>query len=454
MSTFDLLPDVLSKIKSEKVEFMNLQFSDMMGMTKSVTIPAHKFNDAAKDGLWFDGSSVEGFTRIHESDMLLKPDLNTFTIMPWLKNDYGNIARVICDVHTPDGEPYNCDPRYILKQALKEAEGLGYEFMTGPELEFFLFKIVDGKILSASDRSILPHDRGQYFDLVLDLGFDVRRDMIYALEKMGIEVETSHHEVAEGQHEIDFKYGNALASADKVMTMKFALKAIAAKHGLHATFMPKPISGINGSGMHVHQSLFSLASGDNLFFDDSNKYKLSQLAFQFLAGQMEHVKAMSSILNPTVNSYKRLVPGYEAASYICWAQINRSALIRVPRYTEGKEKSTRIEIRNPDPSANPYLAFAVLLKAGLDGIKRKIQVPDAVEEDVFGFDDRMLQEKNIDTLPHSLWHSLEALKTNETIQNTLGSDFVAKYLRAKYKEWDRYRLHVTDWEIDQYLEVI
>jgi glutamine synthetase len=287
----------------------------------------------------------------------------------------------------PNGEPYSGDPRYILKKVLGEAKQMGYEFNTGPELEFFLFKKENGAIINS-----IPHDRGKYFDLIMDLGFDVRRDMIFALQKMGIDVEASHHEVAQGQHEIDFRYGGALASADKVSTMKYVLKAIASRHGLHASFMPKPIAGINGTGMHVHQSLFD-SDGNNVFFDSNDKYKLSQTAYSFLGGQIKHVKAMAAILNPTVNSYKRLVPGYEAATYICWAQQNRSALIRVPRYTPGRDKATRLEIRNPDPSCNPYLAFAVLLKAGLDGIKNKAQPPKPVEEDVFEFDAKKTKRK-------------------------------------------------------------
>ena len=446
--------DIFNKIKDDKVDYVNLQFSDILGMTKSVTIPANKLPEAVEHGVWFDGSSVEGFTRIFESDMLLQLDLDTYAVIPWLNQDDRNIARIICDVYTPDGQPFECDPRYILKKALKEASDMGFDFNTGPELEFFLFKKENGKIKSSDSHVIEPHDIGQYFDLVLDLGYDVRREMMSVLQKMDIDVETSHHEVAPGQHEIDFKYGGALKTADRVMTMKYTLKAVAEKHGLHATFMPKPISGINGNGMHVHQSLFNLEKNENLFFNSNDKYKLSDTAYQFLAGQMKHIKAMNAILNPTVNSYKRLVPGYEASTYICWAQQNRSALIRVPKYSPGKDKATRLEIRCPDPSSNPYLAFAVLLKSGFDGIINKMQHTKPVEEDVFEFDMHELKEKNIDVLPYSLKESLDELQKNKVICDVLGDEFIKKYVHAKIQEWDSYRIHVTDWEVDRYLENI
>ncbi|MFA6571828.1 MAG: glutamine synthetase, partial [Bacteroidota bacterium] len=334
-----------------------------------------------------------------------------------------------------------------------EAEEMGYVFNTGPEMEFFLFKKENGKIKTASDQTIEPHDIGQYFDLVMDLGFVVRKDMMLALQKMGLEVEASHHEVAPGQHEIDFKYCKAVSSADKVMTLKSTLKAVARKYGLHATFMPKPIKGVNGSGMHIHQSLFSPDGETNLFFDSDDKYHLSKIAYHFLAGQMKHVRAMSAILNPTVNSFKRLTPGYEAATYICWAHRNRSALIRVPQYSAGKKKATRLEIRNPDPTANPYLSFAVLLKAGLDGIKNKLEPPPPVEEDVFEFEQEHLDQRKIETLPYSLWEALKELKKDSVICDALGQDLLDKFIFAKTKEWDDYRLHVTDWEIKNYLEM-
>lgn len=445
---------ILEKIKNDNVEFINLQFSDMMGMSKSVTIPTSKFQDVLVHGLWFDGSSVEGFTRIFESDMLLKPDLDTYAVVPWYSNGTGNIARFICDVYMPDGNPYESDPRYILKKVSEEARSMGFEYYTGPELEFFLFRRENGKIKTAQNKAIEPHDRGQYFDLVMDLGFEVRREMMNSLIKMGIDVEASHHEVAPGQHEIDFKYDKAIVTADRVMTLKSTLKAVAESYGLYATFMPKPIAGINGSGMHVHQSLFTLDGNTNVFFNKDDKYKLSEIAYHFLAGQMHHIKGMAAILNPTVNSYKRLVPGYEAATYICWAQTNRSALIRVPMYSAGKDKATRLEIRCPDPSANPYLAFAVLLKAGLDGIKNKMTPPPPVEEDVYEFNFTQLEERNIDFLPYSLWDAVHKLKKNELVQSALGPDLTKKYIAAKEHEYEQFRISVTDWEIDNYLENI
>lgn len=448
------IKDFAKRIEEDKIDFVNLQFSDMMGMVKNVTIPVSKVLDAVENCVWFDGSSVEGFSRIFESDMMLKPDLNTYSVIPWLEREGRNVARLICDVLTPDGQPYEGDPRYILKKVLKEAEDLGYIYNTGPECEFFLFKKENGRIKTSADRVIEPHDIGQYFDLVLDLGFEVRREMMLTLEKMGIEVETSHHEVAPGQHEIGFKYGDALTTADRVMTLKYTLKAIAEKYGLHATFMPKPITGVNGNGMHVHQSLFTIKGGENAFFDSKDKYNLSKTAYQFLSGQMKYARSMSAVLNPIVNSYKRLVPGYEASTYICWAQQNRSALIRVPKYTKGKDKSTRLEIRCPDPSSNPYLAFAVLLKAGLEGIKNNMKAPKPVEEDVFEFDKTDLEMRNIDTLPRTLWEALGELEANKTISDVLGSVLLKKYIRAKTKEWDEYRIHVTEWEVNTYLEMI
>lgn len=442
-------------LKKHNVTLVNLQFSDIMGHPKSITLPTDKFIDNL-DGMWFDGSSIEGFSRIFESDMYLKPDMNTFFVIPWLQEEENgkcNTGGVICDVFTPDGKPYECDPRQILKKVLKEAEDMGYTFNTGPELEFFLFKKGDdGKIKNSAGRVIETHDEAQYFDMIMDRGFDVRREMVYTLQKMGIDVEASHHEVAPGQHEIDFKYGDALTTADKVVIMKYALRSIAHKHGLQATFMPKPITGVNGTGMHVHQSLADAKTGKNLFFDANDEYKLSKIAYSYLAGQMKHVKGMSGILNPIVNSYKRLVPGYEAATYICWARINRSALIRVPKYSPGKESGTRLEIRNPDTSANPYLAFAVLLKAGLDGIKNNMTPPKPVEENVFHMDDKELEAKGIDVLPRSLYDALLEMKKNPLVKSVMGEDLFNKYYKAKIKEWDEFRLHVTDWELNRYLE--
>jgi len=443
----DAKEKVLVQVKQDGVRYINLQFIDITGNVKNVTIPSELLVDSLEKGTWFDGSSIEGFTRIHESDMYLKPDPETYAVIPWVTDEDKRTARIICDVYMPNGEPFEGDPRYILKKVLKEAEEMGYEFNTGPELEFFLFKKENGKI------EPLPHDRGGYFDLSMDEAFLIRKEMTEALKKMGITVEASHHEVAHGQHEIDFKYGPALKTADNAVTFKYTLRAIATKHNLHATFMPKPISGIAGSGMHIHQSLFD-NTGKNIFFDENDKYKFSELAYHFVGGQIKHAKGMSSILSPIVNSYKRLVPGYEAPVYICWAQVNRSALIRIPRYSEGRSRATRCEIRCPDPSSNPYLAFAVLLKAGLEGIRNKTEPPSPVEENLYHFDDNKLEELKIDILPTSLKEAVDELKKDTLIQDALGKHTYEAYLRTKKAEWDSYRLHVSDWEIKSYLEII
>jgi glutamine synthetase len=432
------------RIEEDKVKFVNLQFTDIFGMVKSITIPINHLENSFDHGTWFDGSSIEGFARIHESDMYLKPDMGTYAVLPWHDSLDGNTARFICDVHKPDGSPFEGDPRNVLKRAIAEAEQMGFEYQVGPELEFFIFRKENGKLLP------LPHDSGNYFDQTTDQAYDIRRDMSTTLERFGIDVEASHHEVAPGSHEIDFKYADALTTADSGTTMRFVLKAIAQQHGLHATFMPKPIAGINGSGMHVHQSLFK--DGKNAFFDESDKYHLSEMAYSFIAGQLAHAKGMSAILNPTVNSYKRLIPGYEAPVYLSWGSTNRSALIRIPRYSKGKSQSTRCELRCPDPSANLYLAFAVMLKTGLAGVKDGLKPPEPVEENLYDFDDRRLDELNIDTLPYSLWQALKALKADKVVQDALGQHTYEKYVEAKTKEWDSYRLQVTPWEIENYLE--
>ena len=440
---------MLEKVKKDNIKFVSMEFSDVVGTVKSVTIPTDKLKDAMEQGLWFDGSSIEGFTRIHESDMYLMPDLNTYAVIPWHDRPE-KTARFICDVHMPDGKPFKGDPRHILKKMMGKSAKMGYTFNTGPELEFFLFRTENGRLLTSENKPIKTHDVGKYFDLSMDLAFDVRKDMVLALEKMGLEIEASHHEVAPGQHEIDFKYDNALKTADNALTFKYTLKAIAKKHDLHASFMPKPITGVNGNGMHVHQSLFN---GDkNIFFDKSDKYHLSETAYNFLAGQLKHAGAMSAVLSPLVNSYKRLVPGYEAPTYVCWAQTNRSSLIRVPQYSPGKENATRLEIRCPDPSANPYLAFAVLLGAGLDGIKNKLMPPEPVEEDVYDFDDAKLAEKNIDQLPYSLWQAIKELKKNDVLNEVLGDHLMEQFVRSRTADWDSFRTSVTDWELKRYLE--
>ncbi len=438
---------ILEQVKQDNVTFIQLQFTDILGVVKSLTIPAKHLADSLEYGTWFDGSSIEGFMRIQESDQFLKPDVDTYAVVPWLESPDGNTARFICDVHTPDGAPFEGDPRYILKKAMKEAEEMGFAYNTGPELEFFLFKKENSKL------EPLPHDRAGYFDLTTDEAIDIRHEMNVALGKFGINVEALHHEVAEGQHEIDFRYGNALTTADNAVTLRFVLKAVAQRHGLHATFMPKPIAGVNGSGMHIHQSLFSRESGQNAFFDGASEYKLSETALGYIAGILEHIKGICAITSPIVNSYKRLVPGYEAPVYLSWARINRSALIRIPRYSKGKTQATRCEVRCPDPSCNPYLAFALMLKAGLDGIKNKLTPPEPVEEDVYHFTEADLKEKNIDTLPASLADALVEMKKDPLVKETLGEHTFEKYIEAKQAEWDDFRLSVSQWELDKYLEV-
>jgi len=435
---------IFESMDKDNVRFVNLQFSDLFGMIKSITIPARHFDTALEHGAWFDGSSVQGFARIHESDMYLKPDPSTYAVIPWLNSSDGHTARFICDVHNPDGSPFAGDPRYILRKTLEEAKAMGYEYNTGPEMEFFLFRRENGSLKP------LPHDKGGYFDFTSDEAYGIRRDMNVALEAFGINVEASHHEVALGQHEIDFRYDYALKAADSAATLRVVLKAIAQKHDLHATFMAKPIGGINGSGMHVHQSLFK--EGKNAFYDGSDRYGLSKTAYSFLAGQLAHVQALAGILSPTVNSYKRLVPGYEAPVYVSWARINRSALIRIPKISPGRPNSTRIELRCPDPTCNIYLAFAVMLRTGLDGIKRDLAPPDPVEENLFHFSDKRLGEMGIKTLPPSLGEALRVMQEDSVVRETLGEQAFSRYMESKKKEWDSYRLTVTQWELDQYLE--
>lgn len=439
--------DCLSKAKSDGVKFINLQFTDILGAIKSVTIPIDRLQDVLDKGIWFDGSSIQGFVRICESDMILDPDPATYQLIPW-KTDGKKSARIICDVHTPEGEPFEGDPRSILKKVLAEADKMGYVYNTGPEVEFYLLKMEDGKITT------VPHDIGGYFDYsARDLASDIREDIIIALEDMGMIAEMSHHEVGPGQHEIDVRYSDALSSADNTITLKYVIKSIAAQHGLYASFMPKPLYKRAGSGMHVHQSLFD-KKGKNAFFDQSDKYKLSEAAYSFLAGQLKHAKALTAIVAPTVNSYKRLVSGYEAPVYICWAQVNRSSLIRIPKYSKGREQSTRMELRCPDPSCNPYLAFAAMLKTGLDGIKNKMKPPKPVEEDVYALDLSKREELKIDMLPFSIKRAVEELDKDIVIKEALGAHTFQRFCEAKLAEFDDYRMRITPWEIDRYLEAI
>jgi glutamine synthetase len=440
----------IEKAKANGIRFVQLQFTDILGVVKAVTIPIHRMEDSVKHGTWFDGSSIEGFTRIAESDQYLMPDMSTFAEIPWQKGDGPRgTARVICDVFTPRGEPFVGDPRFILRRQVERARKLGYVVNMGPELEFFLFRRENGngKILP------LPHDLAGYFDFSTDLAQEIRQDMVDALEAFGILVEAAHHEVAVGQHEIDFEYADALRTADNAVTFKFTLKAIAQQHGLYATFMPKPIYGINGSGMHTHQSLYSIEQGRNAFADPDNKYGLSEVARSYMAGVLAHARGMAAVLAPTVNSYKRLVPGYEAPTYITWGRTNRSALIRVPMISPGKSiEGTRAEVRCPDPSSNTYLAFAVMIAAGLDGIEKGLSLPDPVEESLFEMDSSRVTERGIRELPGTLGEAIEELKVDPVVCEALGDHVLEHYIEAKTEEWNEYRTQVTQWEIDRYLE--
>ncbi len=441
--------ETIEKAKADGIRFVHLQFTDILGIVNAVTIPIHQMGSSVKHGTWFDGSSIEGFTRIAESDQYLMPDMSTFAEIPWQKGEGPRgSARVICDVFTPGGEPFVGDPRHVLRRQVERARKLGYIVNMGPELEFFLFsRDASGKVLP------LPHDLAGYFDFTADLAQEVRQDMVDALEAFGIRVEAAHHEVAAGQHEIDFEYADALATADNAITFKFTLKAIAQAHGLYATFMPKPIFGINGSGMHTHQSLYSIEQDRNAFADPDNTYGLSDVARSYMAGILAHAKGMAAVLAPTVNSYKRLVPGYEAPTYITWGRTNRSALIRVPRISPGKSiEGTRAEVRCPDPSSNAYLAFAVMIAAGLDGVEKGLALPDPVEESLFEMDAARVAERSIQELPGTLGEAIDELKADPVVCEALGDHVLEHYVAAKTEEWNEYRTQVTQWELDRYLE--
>ncbi len=435
---------VLEQVKKDNIKFVSLQFTDLLGLIKEVVIPVQRLKDALYDGVWFDGSSIEGFARIQESDLFLKPDAATYAVVPWMTEN-GITARFICDIYCADGRPFEGDPRLVLKRAADDAAKQGFEYNVGPEPEFYLFAI-------GGEKRTQPLDYDSYFDLSSHEGYKVTRQIVGALESFGIEVEASHHEVGFGQYEIDFKYGECLDTADKVLTLKYCAKRIAEIRNLHATFMPKPIMGKAGSGMHVHQSLFDIKTKTNAFYDESNRYNLSKIAHSFLAGQIKHIKAASAILCPTVNSYKRLVSGYEAPVYITWAALNRSALLRVPKWFKGRSVAARIELRNPDPSCNPYLAFAVMLKSGLEGIANKMTPPEPVEENIYQLDDESLTSKNIDVLPTSLLEALGELKKDKLLQDVLGEHLFERYIDVKEKEWDEFKKQVTNWEIDTYLD--
>jgi len=431
---------MLERIEKDGVKFIRLQFSDIQGQIKNVAIPAGQAEKALTQGISFDGSSIEGFARIEESDMLLRPDLSTYSVLPW-RPEETRVARFICDVYMPDGTPFQGDPRYILKKTLEEAAEMGYSFNTGPELEFFLFKMING------EPSIEFQDHGGYFDLApTDLAENVRRDIILALTEMGFEIEASHHEVAKSQHEIDFKYGDALKTADNVVTFRFVTKTIALLNNLHATFMAKPVYGINGSGMHVNCSLFK--DGKNAFFDPDTPNQLSTVSQHFIAGVLNHAKSITRVANPTVNSYKRLIPGYEAPVYIAWSASNRTALVRVPA---PRGNSTRIELRSPDPTCNPYLTFASILAAGIEGIKNEIEPPADANKNIFNMSETERQQAHIDTLPGDLITANRHFMGDELLCNTFGKHVTEGLNSIADMEWDSYRTAVHPWEVEQYL---
>ncbi|MCU4801934.1 type I glutamate--ammonia ligase [Halobacteria archaeon HArc-gm2] len=436
---------VLDEIEEKNVDFLRLQFTDILGTVKNVSVPADQAEKAFTEGIYFDGSSINGFVRIQESDMRLDPDPSTFAVLPWRNDDESAAGRLICDViDTSSGQPFAGDPRGVLKRAIQRAEDMGYQVNAAPEPEFFLFEEdEEGRATTKTN------DVGGYFDLApKDLAQDVRRDIIFGLEDMGFDIEASHHEVAEGQHEINFTYDDALSTADNVATFRAVVRAIAAEHDLHATFMPKPIARINGSGMHTHFSLFQ--DGENAFHDDDDEFNLSETAKQFTAGILDHAEALSAVTNPTVNSYKRLVPGYEAPVYVAWSDRNRSALIRKP--AARTPAASRIEARFPDPSCNPYLAFAALIHAGLDGIDRDLDCDDPVRENIYEFDEAKREEYGITTLPSNLGEAIEALEEDEVVQDALGEHVFDNFVEAKTQEFEEYIVEVSQWELDQYLE--
>ena len=438
---------LIDQVKADGVKFISLQFTDVTGAVKSVDIPANRLESAAEEGIWFDGSSVEGFARIQESDMRLVIDNNTYSVLPWSSAERSR-GRVFCDIFMPDGDPFSGDPRGILKRLLGIIEERGWTLNIGPEPEFFLFKRNGPDSIHP-----VPHDVGGYFDFsASDEALRVRAELMDALSTMGLQIEMGHHEVALGQHEIDFRYTDALEAADNILTLKYTVKAIAAKHGLIASFMPKPIFGINGSGMHCHQSLFD-QEGNNLFYNSNDEFHLSEIAYGYIAGQLHHARALAAVVAPTINSYKRLVPGYEAPVYVGWAQTNRSSLIRIPRYMPGRDKAVRAELRCPDPSANPYLAITAMLAAGLDGIDNKIACPAPLNNvNVYQLTPEERAERNITSLPGSLSEAMRELEKDETLKEALGTEIFNAFERAKWAEIDEHRTSVSDWEIERYLE--
>ncbi|MGN9171622.1 type I glutamate--ammonia ligase [Lachnospiraceae bacterium HCP1S3_A8] len=435
--------DIFRMVEEEDVEFIRLQFTDMFGMLKNVAITAGQLEKALNNRCVFDGSAIEGFVREEETDMYLHPDLDTFTIFPW-RPQQGKVARLVCDVYGPDGTPFEGDPRYILKKVLKEAEELGFYFNVGPECEFFLFHTdEEGRPTTKT------HEMAGYFDVApIDLAENVRRDIVLNLEEMGFEIESSHHEIAPAQHEVDFQYEKGLKAADNILTFKMAVKSIAKQHGLHATFMPKPKAGVNGSGMHINMSLEDKL-GKNLFADTDDKLGLSRLAYEFMAGILTHIKSMCLLTNPIVNSYKRLIPGYDAPVYIAWSRAtNRGQIVRIP---SSRGASTRLELRNPDSAMNPYLALAACLAAGLDGIKNHIELPEPVVQNIYAMDEETIKERGIDHLPETLGEAIDEFEEDVFLRNVLGDHIFYKYLEAKKEEWNVFRSQVTDWEIGEYL---
>ena len=433
--------DILAMVEENGVKFIRLQFTDILGTLKNVAITDRQLDKALNNQCMFDGSSINGFVRVEESDMYLRPDLDTFVIFPW-RPQQGKVARLICDVYMPDGTPFEGDPRYILKKAINKAEAMGYTMNVGPECEFFLFEVDND-----GNPTLKTNDKGSYFDLgPIDLGENARRDMTLALEDMGFEIETSHHEVAAGQNEIDFKYADALVTADNVTTFKYVVKSIAQRHGLYATFMPKPLHGVNGSGMHVNISL--IKDGKNAFYNEEDQLGLSSVAYNFIAGVLKHIKEICPITNPLVNSYKRLVPDYEAPVYIAWSAKNRSPLIRVP---SARGEGTRIEFRSPDPSSNPYLVLACLLLAGLEGIKDNLEPPKCIDRNIFNLSREERKRENIENLPESLHEAIAYMQKSDLVKEALGKNTFEYYIKAKEVEWDNYRTQVHQWEINSYL---
>ena len=433
--------DVLAMVEENGVKFIRLQFTDILGTLKNVAITDRQLEKALNNHCMFDGSSINGFVRVEESDMYLRPDLDTFVIFPW-RPQQGKVARLICDVYMPDGTPFEGDPRYILKKVINKAKDMGYTMNVGPECEFFLFEVDND-----GNPTLKTNDKGSYFDLgPIDLGENARRDMTLALEDMGFEIETSHHEVAAGQNEIDFKYADALVTADNIATFKYVVKSIAQRHGLYATFMPKPLHGVNGSGMHINISL--IKDGKNAFHNEEDELGLSSVAYNFIGGVLKHIKEICPITNPLVNSYKRLVPDYEAPVYIAWSAKNRSPLIRVP---SAREEGTRIELRSPDPSSNPYLVLACLLLAGLEGIKYNLEPPKCIDKNIFDLNREERKRENIESLPESLHEAVAYMQKSDLVKEALGKNTFEYYIRAKEVEWDNYRTQVHQWEITSYL---